>query len=175
MSNEDGSGPAFPVDPQIGLSQRAYAAIHLRVPDSGLPWLDTMIERARRDEFAKAAMQGELSQTNILAKSMSPEDCELAFLDTAAFAQRVADAMLAQGRRDAEKLLPRPMSSAPKDQDGVLAYCPTFYQGRGGWVVAVWLSGGWHANPAGWLFAPTHWVPLPEKPVAQAIEKEAGL
>ena len=61
MSNEDGSSPAFPGglnsvytdrDPgeptQYGMSQRAYAAIHLRVPDSGLPWLDAMIERARR-------------------------------------------------------------------------------------------------------------------------------
>ena len=86
-----------------------------------------------------------------------------------------AEAAKQQARKDAEKLLPRPMSSAPKDQDGVLAYCPTFYQGRGGWVAAVWFSGGWHANPAGWLFAPTHWVPLPEKPVAQAIENEAGL
>ena len=57
MSNEDGSSPAFPVtaeqsasgaSPDGGLSQRAYAAIRLRVPDSGLPWLDAMIERARR-------------------------------------------------------------------------------------------------------------------------------
>ena len=61
MSNENGSSPAFPHDanpgvhgPGYGLSQRAYAAIHLRVPDSGLPWLDVMIERARRDEFTKA-------------------------------------------------------------------------------------------------------------------------
>ena len=55
MSNEDGSSPAFPHDanpgvhgPGYGISQRAYAAIHLRVPDSGLSWLDEMIERARR-------------------------------------------------------------------------------------------------------------------------------
>ena len=52
MSNEDGSSPAFPHDanpgvhgPGYGISERAYAAIHLRVPDSGLPWLDEMIER----------------------------------------------------------------------------------------------------------------------------------
>ena len=67
MSNEDGSGPAFPdivtdfdydrdagkyfanTYSHGGLSQRAYAAIHLRVPDSGLSWLDAMIERARRE------------------------------------------------------------------------------------------------------------------------------
>ena len=53
MSNEDGSSPAFPTNMPLydsGLSQRAYAAIHLRVPDSGLPWLDAMIERARRED-----------------------------------------------------------------------------------------------------------------------------
>lgn len=38
--------PAFPV-PQIskntGMSLRVYAAIHLQVADSGIPWLDEMI------------------------------------------------------------------------------------------------------------------------------------
>jgi len=29
------------------MSLRAYAAIHLRVPDSGIDWLDRMIERSR--------------------------------------------------------------------------------------------------------------------------------
>ena len=60
MSNDDGSGPAFPSDYeqwQSGLSQRAYAAIHLRVTDPALPeWLNAMIERARRDEFAKGTI-----------------------------------------------------------------------------------------------------------------------
>lgn len=44
--------PAFPV-PQIskntGMSLRVYAAIHLQVADSGIPWLDEMIRiRATR-------------------------------------------------------------------------------------------------------------------------------
>lgn len=39
-----------------GLTPRQYAAIHLCVPDSGLDWLDAMIDRARRDEFAEKAM-----------------------------------------------------------------------------------------------------------------------
>lgn len=65
MSNEDGSGPAFPVTaeqsasgafPDGGLSQRAYAAIHLRVTDTALPeWLNAMIERARRLDRAGSA------------------------------------------------------------------------------------------------------------------------
>jgi len=29
------------------MSLRAYAAVHLRVPDSGIDWLDKMIERSR--------------------------------------------------------------------------------------------------------------------------------
>ncbi len=57
-------GPAFPseqhecqdgtwnqtFDP--GMSTRQFAAIKLRVPDSGTDWLDDMIRRARRDDFA---------------------------------------------------------------------------------------------------------------------------
>lgn len=57
MSNEDGSDSLFRIEFDskgafhLGstLPQRAYAAIHLRVPDSGLPWLDAMIERARQE------------------------------------------------------------------------------------------------------------------------------
>ncbi len=35
---------------------RAYAAIKLCVPDSGLPWLDDMIRQAQRDKFAGQAL-----------------------------------------------------------------------------------------------------------------------
>ena len=65
-------GPAFPttkVNPDIvpkpavipdrpGMSLRAYAAIKLRVPESGIDWLDGMIERSRRDDLAGQALQG---------------------------------------------------------------------------------------------------------------------
>lgn len=50
-----GSEPAFPVgsgdlrDP-VGMSLRQYAAIKLRVPNSGTDWLDEMINEARRME-----------------------------------------------------------------------------------------------------------------------------
>lgn len=30
------------------MTLRVYAAIHLRVPDSGIEWLDKMIERSRK-------------------------------------------------------------------------------------------------------------------------------
>jgi hypothetical protein len=38
------------------MSLRAYAAIKLCVPDSGLDWLDDMIRQAQRDRFAERAM-----------------------------------------------------------------------------------------------------------------------
>lgn len=55
--------PAFP-NPEMGVSHfnnpgaysgltaQEYAAIMLRVPESGTPWLDDMIRKARRDYFA---------------------------------------------------------------------------------------------------------------------------
>ena len=39
-----------------GMSLRQYAAIKLRVPDSGLLWLDEMIEKSNRDWFAGMAL-----------------------------------------------------------------------------------------------------------------------
>jgi hypothetical protein len=69
MSNQiDDGGPAYPhveVDAKTGevtnhngMSLRAYAAIQLRVPSSGIDWLDDMIIDAKRDEFASRAMAG---------------------------------------------------------------------------------------------------------------------
>jgi len=44
-------GPAFPTPAGIqhndGMTLRQYAAIKLRVPESGLPWLDDMIAKSR--------------------------------------------------------------------------------------------------------------------------------
>jgi hypothetical protein len=68
----DDGGPAFPAGIQMrdpvtlewgdlppqGMSLRAYAAIKLRVPDSGIDWLDAMIVKAKRDEFAGMEVQG---------------------------------------------------------------------------------------------------------------------
>lgn len=53
-------GPAFPQvdlkdaygmfvpDRQSGMTLRQYAAIHLKVPDSGTDWLDDMIRQANK-------------------------------------------------------------------------------------------------------------------------------
>lgn len=55
--------PAFPGQNTAlpGLTAREHAAIHLRVPMSGNPWLDEMITEARRWDAAQAAMQGDIS------------------------------------------------------------------------------------------------------------------
>ena len=58
MSNTNNGVAAFPseyFDPQLqrsrtvnGMTLRQYAAIHLKVPNSGADWLDEMIEEANK-------------------------------------------------------------------------------------------------------------------------------
>lgn len=76
--------PALP-----GMTLRQYAAIHLRVPDSGEEWLDAMIERARRDEFAGRALQGMLPVILPLSGRSRDDDADAAY--------ELADAMLSAG------------------------------------------------------------------------------
>lgn len=65
MSEKETGGPAFPQHERVGdlvsvlsdgMTLRQYAAIHLKVPDSGTDWLDEMIGKSLRDEFAVKAM-----------------------------------------------------------------------------------------------------------------------
>lgn len=69
MSNTNTGGPAFPMTGmdfrngqqveavhQRGMTLRQYAAIKLKVPDSGTDWLDDMIRKSQRDDFAAKAM-----------------------------------------------------------------------------------------------------------------------
>ena len=44
-----------------GLSKEEYAAIHLKVPNSGSEWLDEMIRKANLRDATLSAMQGLLS------------------------------------------------------------------------------------------------------------------
>lgn len=108
MSIYDDSGPAFPVSADIagmeglkgsalGMSLRQYAAIHLRVPDSGVGWLDEMIRKAQRDELAAKVMQGLLANPcgPIQANGMSGWNwCNCTLEDVADLAWHIADAML---------------------------------------------------------------------------------
>ena len=64
IDQHDRAFPAWPTWPSgeqsyfPGLPAIAYAAIQLRVPMSGAPWLDAMIREARRMDAAEKAMQG---------------------------------------------------------------------------------------------------------------------
>ena len=66
MTDRHDGGPAFPIKGRVafdlelvqaeGMSLRQYAAIKLRVPDSGADWLDDMIRDARRMDYAGQAL-----------------------------------------------------------------------------------------------------------------------
>lgn len=96
MSEKNNSGPAFPTsfnkdyphEITGGLSKREYAAIKLRVPDSGTEWLDAMISASLRDEIAAKALQGYIA-------SREPEiDLIEAASSIATGCYKLADAML---------------------------------------------------------------------------------
>ena len=64
MSKFDDGGPAFPTleehgfnSGEPGMTLRQYAAIKLRVPNSGTDWLEEMIRTSLRDDLAAKAMQ----------------------------------------------------------------------------------------------------------------------
>jgi hypothetical protein len=63
MSNTNTGGPAFPHTDSMdtatrpGMTLREYAAIQLKVPDSGTDWLDDMIRKSQRNDLAAKAMQ----------------------------------------------------------------------------------------------------------------------
>jgi hypothetical protein len=57
-----------------GLTAREHAAIHLRVPMSGNPWLDEMITEARRWDAAQAAMPSYYDQDRVACISNAVHD-----------------------------------------------------------------------------------------------------
>ncbi len=99
MSDKTG-GPAFPSEENRehmgaiyrakhqGMTLRQYAAIKLRVPNSGTDWLDEMIEKSLRDEVAGKAMQG------LMGRVWGNQPAEELFPIWAKSAYAVADAML---------------------------------------------------------------------------------
>lgn len=81
MTIQDNGGPAFPVPlqpeqvwqgmaPCDGMTLRQYAAIKLRIPDSGTDWLDKMILKSKRDDLAAQALQGMLSDSEVKGSPM---------------------------------------------------------------------------------------------------------
>ena len=67
MSNTNTGGPAFPAkhrdnpleQPSEGMTLRQYAAIKLKVPNSGTDWLDEMIEESNRLDREMLTGQGQ--------------------------------------------------------------------------------------------------------------------
>jgi hypothetical protein len=63
-TQEENGGPAFPSHGSMGevayegMTLRQYAAIKLKVPESGTDWLDDMIRKSLRNDLAAKAMQG---------------------------------------------------------------------------------------------------------------------
>ena len=95
MSEIKTGGPAFPlqsIGPDFapgysGMTLRQYAAIKLKVPDSGTDWLDEMIVKSLRNDFAAKAMQGLLAQSMGTALGSDP-------YFAAEYAYAMADAMI---------------------------------------------------------------------------------
>lgn len=53
-----------------GMTLRQYAAIKLRIPDSGTDWLDRMILKSKRDDLAAQALQGMLADSEVQGSPM---------------------------------------------------------------------------------------------------------
>lgn len=94
------SFPAFPFaftdESRVsdGMTLRQYAAIKLKAPNSGMGWLDEMITKSLRDDFAAKAMQGWTA--NPTANAELPDTAVPSDLANvaAAWAYLAADAML---------------------------------------------------------------------------------
>jgi hypothetical protein len=81
------------------MSLRAYAAIKLRVPNSGIDWLDDMIREAKRDEVAGQALIGLLPSITSSQRVGTEEPNDNSLFADVAYA--LADAML-----EAREVLP---------------------------------------------------------------------
>ena len=91
-----GDGKYYTIDVAYpGMALRTYAAIKLRVLDSGVDWLDEMIVKSQRNEFAGQALVGLLSGWEGVVVPSGRETGNPA--DVASFAYQQADAMLREG------------------------------------------------------------------------------
>lgn len=91
-------------DGHSGLTAREHACIALRVPESGTPWLDDKIRKARRTEIATAALPGVLEfvargvcdgiLTTDHGGPVGPDD-------VIRLATKFADGLLAEGEKSA--------------------------------------------------------------------------
>jgi len=122
MNKVNDGGPAFPggavrktrpahdpgadfrvtdiTDPkQSGMTLRQYAAIKLRVPNSGTDWLDEMIRTSLRDDLAAKAMQGMAGRFGYCERGWDQKDL-------AGQSYEIADATLAaRGEEEARAIV----------------------------------------------------------------------
>jgi hypothetical protein len=75
---------------EVPLSKQEYLAALLKVPESGTPWLDEMIEKSLRNDFAKATL--------IVAYTIWGNSVK-----TTEFAFEVADALIAESKKKKEE------------------------------------------------------------------------
>lgn len=103
MLNTDG-GPAFPgkayqegrlaaeLALHPGMSLRDYACIKLKVPESDREWLNELIVKSLRNEFAEMAMDGVQQMICLLAKAGDTEKANVRSIVKECY--EYADAML---------------------------------------------------------------------------------
>ena len=83
-----------------GMGLKHYAAIKLKVPNSGIDWLDEMIEESLKNDFAAKAMQAILTKTPLLSetgehgKKASHKDISNLHRNICFTAYSIADAMM---------------------------------------------------------------------------------
>jgi hypothetical protein len=90
--NSDGSFCTDFACTDQGISAQKYAAIHLRVPQSGDENLNRMIRASRRAEFAGQALEGNVFGDNVHDRKALATSCFT-----------VADAMLAEWEKEVGK------------------------------------------------------------------------
>lgn len=97
MTNKN--NPAFDTSSHFGLTAQEYAAIHLKVADSGTPWLDEMIEKSRRDDLAARAMQSMADRVSQMTGNSAYYGENVSATDNfSKFTFKWADAMLAASK-----------------------------------------------------------------------------
>jgi len=84
--------PYVLVESLFGLSKREYACIHLKVPESGTEWLDELITKSLRDDFAGQALTGFISSPKVIINLK--EEGKISDEDYANIAYLTAGAML---------------------------------------------------------------------------------
>lgn len=121
---DDRQMPADPKAPKMTFAEgewmdlRLYAAIHLKLPESGIAELDAMIRKANRDELAARAMAGICSTLD--RSELEPAQMAVAVAGIPHVCFWLADRMLAESSKGAEVRPPSHGEPGHRCQDG----CP---------------------------------------------------